>query len=361
MTSQRQELLESLVGQPVHIPDLRGLFSEWPAAVNPNLEDLRAFVSSSLKSKFAQNSAQYKTLDKMDIGLLTSAMWPDASFKRARVLSILVLWLFAWDDEMDTEIGRLADDFEAAEASRRESIDKISHCFHLGNFSEQPVQTNTFHDFLTTIGNAVNDDYGIDFRMLLLSEFKFTAECISTEQRRRLSSMLPTPEEYIATRMGTSGSNITSLMNWYAPRRVIYLPAAENICLERSYASETVLPLEVLTDPDMKVILDQVNLILWTTNDLYSLRKEIGEKAVDSLVPLLYNRGGNLEAAVSQVVHIMQEAIQRLDRAATKLATKFAGDETVAEGFSRYINTCRQNCTGSLYWSVRTARYSQPK
>ncbi|RDA88977.1 hypothetical protein CP532_0611 [Ophiocordyceps camponoti-leonardi (nom. inval.)] len=294
MPSQRQELLESLLGQRVQIPDLQGLFSEWPLAVNPEVEKLRSFVSSSLKSKFIQNSAQYKVLDKMDIGLFTAVFWPDASLKRACVLSLLVIWLFAWDDEMDTEIGQLADDFEAAEACRRESITKISHCFHLDDSSEQPEQSNTFHDLLAIIGDAVSDNYGIEH-------------------------------------------------------------------LGRSYADEIVLPMEVLMDPDMKVLQDQVNLILWTMNDLISLRKEIGEKAVDSLVPLLYYQTGNLDEAVSHVFYMMEKAIDRFDRAANTLLEKFAGDTTLAENLSRYIQTCRKNCTGSLYWSVRTARYGQPK
>ncbi|PFH62200.1 hypothetical protein XA68_14607 [Ophiocordyceps unilateralis] len=239
--------------------------------------------------------------------------------------------------EMDAETSPLANDFEAAEAYRQETIDCFAHCLRLGKVSTHSAGTNAFYDFLEIVGNAVYETHGIEHRELLLSEFKFTVEATSMEQKRRLNPMLPTPRDYMATRMGTSAVNITSLLN--------------------GYANGFILPIEILMDPEMRVVWDQTNLINWSLNDLLSLHKEIGEQTVDSLVPLLFHQSGDLKAAVSQVVEIIQGAVQRFDIAATALTNKFAGDSSIAENLSRYIDACRKNCTGGLYWSLRTARY----
>ena len=45
----RQQLLHSLRGQSVVIPDLRTLFDHWPQGVNPEVERLREDVENRLE------------------------------------------------------------------------------------------------------------------------------------------------------------------------------------------------------------------------------------------------------------------------------------------------------------------------
>ena len=45
----RQQLLHSLRGQSLVIPDLRTLFDHWPQGVNPEVERLREDVESRLE------------------------------------------------------------------------------------------------------------------------------------------------------------------------------------------------------------------------------------------------------------------------------------------------------------------------
>ncbi|PHH80719.1 hypothetical protein CDD80_67 [Ophiocordyceps camponoti-rufipedis] len=324
MPSPRQELLQRLREQHVQLPDLQLLFSDWPQpAVSPGLDEMRPVISAALRSKLADRPTQHKVLDKMDVGLFTATYWPNTTLHQGLTLACIVIWLWVWDDD-----ARVA-----------KQIDQVARCFRVTDAAQQPA-TNTYQDFLTTIGNEIGDTHDFETRQLFLSEFKFTLESISLEQRRRLSPMLPTPEEYMATRMGTSAVNLASLLN--------------------CFANGFTLPLKVLTDPDMSVLLDQTNIIIWALNDLISLEKEIKEKAIDSLVPLLYHQSGNFEDAVTQVIGIVKKAIRHFDLVAATLANKFK-DEAVAGNLCRFVDACRKNCTGSLYWSLRTRRYRLAK
>ena len=45
---ERQELVNSLRGQQVHIPDLHSLFESWPEATSPHIAALRPKVDRTL-------------------------------------------------------------------------------------------------------------------------------------------------------------------------------------------------------------------------------------------------------------------------------------------------------------------------
>ena len=46
--NERHELLKSLPGQHIHIPNLHGLFHAWPEATNPQIGALRIEVDQTL-------------------------------------------------------------------------------------------------------------------------------------------------------------------------------------------------------------------------------------------------------------------------------------------------------------------------
>ncbi|EQB54772.1 hypothetical protein CGLO_05351 [Colletotrichum gloeosporioides Cg-14] len=141
--------------------------------------------------------------------------------------------------------------------------------------------------------------------------------------------------------MGTSAVNVTSFFNEYAYR----VP----------------LPIKMLADPYMKVIWDKTNIIIWATNDLLSLKKEVGQQTVDSIVPLLFREFGSLDLAVSMVVETIEKAVEDFDYAAYILTERYSGDESLIGNLKTYINACRLNCTGNLNWSLQTGRYGVSK
>ncbi|KAK2595981.1 hypothetical protein N8I77_013493 [Diaporthe amygdali] len=239
---------------------------------------------------------------------------------------------------IDAEVGDLAGDFEAAQTFRHETIKYIRYCLKLSEDEvKSPVPPNEIIAFFKVIGDAACEVYDRNHREILLSEFQFFMDTSEAEQRIRLSSELPSTKEYTRTRMGTSAVNVTTFFN--------------------EYAYGTSIPVNVLNDPDMKVLWDQTNIIIWATNDLLSLKKEVAQQTVDSLVPLLYHKHGNLDLAVSLVVETIENAVKDFDCAAEALARKFSADRELMPKLETYINACRLNCTGNLNWSLQTGRY----
>ncbi|TQN63795.1 (+)-eremophilene synthase [Colletotrichum shisoi] len=246
--------------------------------------------------------------------------------------------LFLWDDEIDTETGRLAGDMEAAKLYRQETIEYVHRCLGLsGDARQHSTPANEIIAFFKIIGDAVCEAYDLEHRELLFGEIEFFMETSEVEQRRRLSSELPTTEEYLATRMGTGAVNVCTILS------------------EAAYGIS--IPVGVLRDAHMKVVWDQTNILVCVVNDLLSLKKEIDQQSVESIVPLLYSNVGSLAASVSMVIEIIEKSIKEFDSAAVLLLSKFADDEALVSDLEIYTDACRLNCTGNLNWSLQTGRY----
>ncbi|KAI8293167.1 hypothetical protein K4K59_005890 [Colletotrichum sp. SAR11_240] len=217
----------------------------------------------------------------------------------------MVSMLFIWDD--DAEVGDLANDFQAAQTFRKETIEYVRRCLGLDEVdcvTREPPESKIIA-FFKVIGDASCQAYGV--------------------------------EEYVETRMGTSAVNVTSFFN------------------------EVPLPIKMLADPYMKVVWDKTNIIIWATNDLLSLKKEVGQQTVDSIVPLLFREFGSLDLAVSMVVETIEKAVEDFDYAAYILTERYSGDESLTGNLKTYLNACRLNCTGNLNWSLQTGRYGVSK
>ncbi|KAK2758475.1 terpene synthase metal-binding domain protein [Colletotrichum kahawae] len=323
----RQELLEHLRGQELRIPDLRLMFKHWPMDVNPKLESIRASVPNRILT-LTESAQKQRLLAKIDSGLFSSAWWPGATLAGGDILSCLALWLFIWDDEVGAEVGDLASDFQAAQIFRRETVEYVRHCLRLDEveyITREPPENKRY----------------LEHREMLLRELEFFMKTSEVEQKRRLSPDLPSLEEYVETRMGTSAVNVTSFFN--------------------EYAYKVSLPIKILADPYMKAVWDKTNIIVWATNDLLSLKKEVGQQTVDSIVPLLFHKFGSLDLAVSMVLETIEKAVEDFDYASFILVERYSGDEALTSNLKTYINACRLNCTGNLNWSLQTGRYGVSK
>ncbi|KAH0436035.1 terpene synthase metal-binding domain protein [Colletotrichum camelliae] len=327
--------------------------------VNPKLESIRASVPNRILS-LTESAQKQRLLAKIDSGLFSSAWWPGATLAGGDILSCLALWLFIWDD--DAEVGDLASDFQAAQIFRRETVEYVRHCLRLDEVeyvTREPPESKIIA-FFKVIGDAACEAYGIgmyfdghsdrlhdsdkrylEHREMLLRELEFFMKTSEVEQKRRLSRDLPSLEEYVETRMGTSAVNVTSFFN--------------------EYACKVSLPIKILADPYMKAVWDKTNIIVWATNDLLSLKKEVGQQTVDSIVPLLFHKFGSLDLAVSMVLETIEKAVEDFDYASFILVERYSGDEALTSNLKTYINACRLNCTGNLNWSLQTGRYGVSK
>ncbi|KAF2121055.1 isoprenoid synthase domain-containing protein [Lophiotrema nucula] len=242
LCTSRQQLLDSLRGQNLHIPDLRVIFQHWPQAVSPHLEGLKLDVPDRLLN-LTSSSKKLARLHKAEFGLFSATWWPTASLERGKILTCLCMWLFIWDDEIDAEVGRLAGDLKASQKFRDTTIRYIKSCLGLSN-AKYPTPENRIIAFFKVIGDATLEAYTLDQRELLLKELEFFMETSEVEQRRRLSEDLPTLDEYITCRMGTSAVGVTSAFNEFA-------------------SDLAPLPTHVMNDPEIRTLWDETNIIVW--------------------------------------------------------------------------------------------------
>ncbi|KAH6654009.1 isoprenoid synthase domain-containing protein [Truncatella angustata] len=335
--SAREGILEALDGREFRIADLSALFSNWPQTVSPCLDELRGLIPEILMSLTTSSEKLFK-LNKADFALFATSWWPDAPLGRAHILACLVVWVRSLRSnrrEIDAEVGTMARDLKGAQEFRDETTEFMRQ--YLG-LCEPKVKTprSRIIAFFKVIGDAACETYSLGHRKLLFSELEFFMKTSELEQRRRLRVDLPTLDEYVSCRMGTSACNVTTFFN--------------------EFSIGVTIPAHILTSPSMRRLWDATNTIIWAVNDLLSLKKEVAQQTVDSLLPLLFYQYGDLERSAQTAIDLIAANVAEFDMVAERLLERWRTDD-IADSLRLYIDACRYNCTGNLHWSLRTGRY----
>ncbi|OCL02396.1 hypothetical protein AOQ84DRAFT_423061 [Glonium stellatum] len=90
--------------------------------------------------------------------------------------------------------------------------------------------------------------------------------------------------------------------------------------------------------------------LLNRVNDLLSIKNELAQDSIDSLIPLMYLHTGNIQAAV-EVTSFLHSEIQCFDYTAQLIFSRYKfADEESQNQLRNYVTGCRQYCTGNLIW-----------
>ncbi|KAF2655196.1 terpenoid synthase [Lophiostoma macrostomum CBS 122681] len=334
--ADRVNLLLSLRGRTVHVPSLDYLTQHWPKKTNGELNNMREDVSYWLKSTIPPGKALDAFLDS-DFGLFGATWWPCASFEQLRIVTYLAVWLFTWDDEIDISEGAMWNDFDEAQRYRDQTLAYVR--FALGLDAVDQVVHHPIILNFKPIGEAIRHRYDIFRREIVYQEMAFYMETSETEQRIRLSGRIPTVTEFWDFRLGSSAVGVCLALN------------------EFSWDSMS-LPADVYADDDVKTMFKCTNTIICAVNDLLSVKKEIKRDAVDSLLPILYFRTGDIQAAVTDVVTFLEEEVRTFDAAAESFLQKYCASPIELQNDIRdFVDGCKQYVTGNLSWSLETNRY----
>ncbi|KAL8963659.1 MAG: hypothetical protein Q9193_000103 [Seirophora villosa] len=305
----RKQLLKSLKGRVLHIPNLQALMSHWPQYVNPELERLREDVDNTLRNLFP-DSTRLRKMSLADPALFAASWWPYASFQRLKIATYLSIWLFAWDDETDSaEFSSLVSDLHAARMFREETVGYMTKCLSGGHPElDTKRSSNTIIEFFGTFGKTISSSC--------------TAAMTDVEQEFQLSGMLPTADEYRQRRMGSS---------------------AVGVCLAISeYAFGIDIPRHIMAEDDMKTLWTETNVIISTVNDILSVKKEMH---------------GTLERSMNEVVADLKRAIANLELAARQLLDRHSNETAVLPALEKFIHGCKCACTANMNWSLISGRY----
>ncbi|MCJ1401215.1 hypothetical protein MMC11_004427 [Xylographa trunciseda] len=205
------ELLASLKGKHVRIPDLGPIFSSWPKGVNKHYQVLKEAANDFLES-FHMKEKKLKKQIEIDYALSGSMWWQQADFNELRALTFFVIWLFNYDDDIDEPTGQHSDDLESARGVHREAILFIEHCLGLSSQGGIDTPKNPNISCFKVVGDQLRAEYSVEQRQVFLDEMILYLEACEQEQEARQRGEVLSIEEYWALRTGTSAVGLcTSL------------------------------------------------------------------------------------------------------------------------------------------------------
>ncbi|KAG9679110.1 hypothetical protein KCU99_g8645, partial [Aureobasidium melanogenum] len=327
----RADLSKQLKSGSFYIPDLRSAYKDWPEDVNPHYPDLKEALTKRIEDLYPPQRAA--ALIKGDYALLASMWWPRASTERLKSCTFFLLWLFTWDDDAELFV-----DIDKANACREECYHFLRYALGVGNgetagynFDQTPPQRPIIRS-VEIIGSDLSKVYDKDQIMCFVEEIYYYMESQQREQRRKLTSIIPTPEQYWETRLGTSAATSTLALN--------------------EFADNQSLPRWVMKHPRMIDIWREVNLSMSLSNDILSLKKEIKHGDIDNIVPVLvFDRNMTVQEAIADTCTQLQKNTDRFDSWSDELCAVVKVDQPgVLEDVKSFITGCKHNQMANLMW-----------
>ncbi|GAW23551.1 hypothetical protein ANO14919_131150 [Xylariales sp. No.14919] len=338
----RKQLLSFMRGTRVVIPDLQSMTSHWPACVNADIDRLGADVRSRLESILSAPEDQ-KRLAKMketNFAFFGASWWSYSTrYEALRIATYLAIWLFLWDDETDSvEYSDLTNDFEGACAFRRETLAYVEACLSPDSQAHLPlISTNRFITNFSEVGKALRESYTEHQIEAFLNEVRQYINMCEEEQRWQVSTQLPTVDEYMRRRMGSSAVGVALGLMEYA------------------YGVDSGDSLR--RNPTLRAIWDETNRITSISNDILSIKKEIDNEQTDSLIPLLALQLGSVQKAIDQAVEMVRSSIARIDGLEKEILEENASDGPACEAIGKFIGACKIAYTGNANWTLQSPRF----
>ncbi|KAI1774249.1 isoprenoid synthase domain-containing protein [Hypoxylon cercidicola] len=340
----REHLIASIRGSSVVIPDLAKLMSHWPAHVNPHIDKLDAKVHEILEAILTrpEDARRLQIMKKSKFALFAASWWPFASLEALLTTTHLVIWLFLWDDETDShEFSSIFDNFEQSCDFRKETLAYLRASLSQQRAAEpSQVSNNPIIANFQPVADAITKSYTNDQTQVFFEELQLYIEMTEEEHRLQTTNQLPSPSEYMRRRMGSS---------------------AVRVCLAiQEYTLSIEVPIEAMRSDLMQAIWNETNIIISVSNDILSIKKEIDQSQVDTLIPVLFLQGGSLQDAVDQATNMVRAAVERFDAAEKSMHECFAASPETLESVRRFIDNCKHGCTANFNWSMSSGRYKLP-
>jgi len=341
---QRHAIQEQLCGEHIRLPDIDKMFgAKWPFAVNPNIQALRAEISRRL-DQMLPPSKRTSRLKAADPGFFAACWWPYASMERLRAAAWLGIWLFAWDDEMDSlEFSQISKNLGSAYAFREETRRFLSTSLGIDEGQSANEEPHPINALFIPAAMGFCAGYTCEKRKGLMKELDLFIDQTAREQVTAMETKLPTCREYLIRRMGSSAVGVCLAISEY--------------CLEMNLPSN-------FANHELKSSLwQQTNMIVSIVNDILSISKELKQGQLDSLIPILFVETNDLQVAVNQAAKMTEKAVAKFEATAVSVRILARSMKPIAENDSPtqaiegFIQSCQYACTANLYWSLSSGRY----
>lgn len=353
-TLPRDQVLNDLKKQRVRIPDWSNLYGNWPNLVNPAQHAVTEVVQHLLTTHSMSAAVETK-LKKANLSLLLASWFPLASAKTLKDITYFVCWMYVFDDAVIDKLSWPGhDNAEAFDAANRELLDFVYASLKLnGDLSQPQPRTDTAAiDTFRGIGEELCRRYTLAQRQRFYDACKLTMDGYRTEQRLRLTKRLPTVEEYMNYREGSSCISMCVAM------------------IELQIDAE--LPAEIIESTELQQLWRETVVLVWLTNDIVSAKKELAEGFVENLVALLSIETGKAQDGIDRTMDLVHASVKRLNEIAKVIDEKFGSlseagvnlkksdngvkaapdrsSKTVGEQVKLFVEACQLLVTGSLSW-----------
>ncbi|KAH6983187.1 isoprenoid synthase domain-containing protein [Ilyonectria sp. MPI-CAGE-AT-0026] len=360
-----EALRNQLRGQTMKLPDLASWFSEWPSDASEHQEELRLFIDKQAESVI-DDERKIRGVKKCNFAWFTALWYRETGWTDLQTAALFVLWIFVWDDEIDTGESAYSTDLNLARTYRQQSLDFARWCldqqesnlppilakfpvvsriykgflrfFCLGTADEKPTcsvaSMKLFQEWAFTLRTHMDAD---QLSRLFKEVERYITQC-GMEQEERSAGKVPTPDEYMEMRMGTSG---------------VYIA-----CAFHEYFIKSHLPRWLMNSTEMTNLWRLTNILLVLINDILSLKKEIVEGNIISIIPVKFHANGNsgLDQVVEEALNDIRLEMKAFDETASSL-NKLTSDGPFNKQTMQFVSYCRRSVTGTLTFTMRSDRY----
>ncbi|KAF3013934.1 terpene cyclase [Neopestalotiopsis sp. 37M] len=339
-----EDVYKSLQGQRLVIPDLRPVYSNWKTAVNVHYPKLVTEINIYL-DKWITDEALRTAYRKADLAFLPSSMYPDCEWDRLKTMGLFTAAVFVMDDSIDKEFSGDEDDY-AADYVAADELRKDCVAFMRGQLRQStmrpfeptpaPKEIAGFSEVAKLL--LKSDPRQVQLPMLA-KDLEDFIEGTAPEQAFKLGGTLPTVEEYWSFR------HFVGCVLCYSTLH--------------QYVADTKLPMELAWSEEVMAMRTETSFQPCVCNDLFSLKKEICERSVTNLIPIMMAHSQkSLDDVMSELIGQLYASAERFDTAAAALRAKGKRyDSAIQSQLERFIQTFETFQTGCFTFYVRSRRF----
>ncbi|KAL2070978.1 hypothetical protein VTL71DRAFT_14004 [Oculimacula yallundae] len=341
-TTNMKTLAASLRGQTFSLPKLDTLMPNWPSYIGKHHAQLEAIAEIKYK-KLGHTGEKLARLRRVNCPLPAACWWPEASLEAGIIHMYWFMFIFEWDDELEgMHMRDVGGNSSQAEIFRKDTLLFIEHYLGLSSTEgEAPLPPSEGVGTFTELGDLLKAQYNLTQRKRWFDEVIYFFNMVKVEQEYIIADQVPSVEDFWTMRMGSGAVGQANALG--------------ELCLEVG------LPSHIHEHPDMQVLQIEVIKNISAVNDLMSLKKELRDDCVMSLIPVYFYNGMELQTAIDTTWEFLRGSVERFEEAAKRLLT-YVGERSLDyERTVVLINAFRTTQTGNLLWSLETDRYGLAK
>ncbi|KAF2704887.1 terpenoid synthase [Pleomassaria siparia CBS 279.74] len=241
------------------------------------------------------------------------------------------------DDEIDLNNGTVWDEFSAAQLYREQTLAYVRYTLGIETGACLLITNRIILNF-ASIGAALKAAYTLEQNERVHEEMRFFTDMSEREQQLWLPGAIPSVNDFWRYCLGSSAVTVC-------------------LALVEFGCEDMHLPAAFYHDKHVKRLMRCTNTIISDMNNLPLIKKEIQRDAINSLIPILYFHGRDIQMAVHEVVVFIEKEIKALDEAAESLEKRF--EETKLRSQVReFVDECNHYTWGNLTWGLEMARHA---